>query len=40
VRPSRLEILGYAKEGLTTLIGVGRGYKFEDVLDEYGRHRD
>ncbi len=39
-RPSRLEILEYAKEGLNTLIGTGSGYEYEEVLQEYEEHRE
>ncbi len=39
-RPTRLEILEYAIEGLRNLIGTGTGYESEEVLEEYGRHQD
>jgi len=38
-RPTRLEILEYAQEGLRTLIGTGTGYEHEEVLDEYEEHQ-
>lgn len=34
-RPSRLELLEYAVEGLRTLIGTGTGYEDEEVLECY-----
>lgn len=37
-RPTRLEVLEYAEEGLRTLIGTGTGYEYPCVLDEYEQH--
>ena len=37
-RPTRLQLLEYAAEGLRTLIGTGVGFEYEEVLEEYEQH--